>query len=132
MLSGMPLRPRMSKCCCSTPSATFGKNLPDGKPERLTDGSDLIRALLLPDGKDIVYVTWNDENMGAIWRMNPGYRKSKISAEKESTVPRLLPDGQQIVYRKATGIRVRLLQEPGIYLMPANGGTAKLVTPPGE
>ena len=114
------------------------KTLPNGKPVRLTDGSDFeFEPSFSPDGKEITYVTWNDEAMGAIWRMNLATgQKRKITAEKGIyRTPAFSPDGQQVVYQKESGNGHQgyaFCKEPGIYLMPANGGIAKLVTPQGE
>ncbi|HBX67272.1 MAG TPA: amidohydrolase, partial [Balneolaceae bacterium] len=47
------------------------QNLPDGEPKRVTD-SDLIEAqpVWSPDGKWIVYATYDMENGGALYKVN--------------------------------------------------------------
>ncbi|MFQ5335044.1 MAG: TolB family protein, partial [Flavobacteriales bacterium] len=47
------------------------KNLPNGKCKRLTDGSDFeFEPCFSPDGNTIAYVTWNDEQYGAVRKIN--------------------------------------------------------------
>jgi len=45
----------------------WSKKLPNGKPQRLTKSEDFeFEPAFSPDGKSIVYVTWNDENKGVV------------------------------------------------------------------
>src|SRR5690606_38020278 len=47
------------------------KNLPNGKPQRLTkDNNFEFEPAFSPNGKDIIYVTWTDDGMGAIKRVS--------------------------------------------------------------
>ena len=114
------------------------KALPNGKPARLTDGADFeFEPSFSPDGKEIAYVTWNDEEMGAIWRLNlASGQKRRITKDKGIyRTPAFSPDGKQIVYQKEGGNGHQgyaFCKEPGIYIIPAEGGEAKLVTPKGE
>jgi Tol biopolymer transport system component len=60
------------------------KKLPNGKPKRLTKDTDLeSEPSFSPDGKFIVYVTWNDENSGAIYKiLTKGGTATKLTSEK--------------------------------------------------
>ena len=43
------------------------KSLPNGKPKRITEGTAFeFEPSFSPDGKEIVYVTWDDSEMGTI------------------------------------------------------------------
>ncbi|MCB0568877.1 MAG: amidohydrolase family protein, partial [Phaeodactylibacter sp.] len=122
----------------SAVGALWKKALPDGQPTRLTDGADFeFEPSFSPDGKEIAYVTWNDEAMGAIWRMNlaSGQKKRLTNDKGIYRTPVFSPDGKQVAYQKEGGNGHQgyaFCEEPGIYTMPAEGGTAKLVTPKGE
>jgi imidazolonepropionase-like amidohydrolase/Tol biopolymer transport system component len=115
------------------------KSLPDGKPERLTRGTDFeMEAVFSPDGKTLVYTTWNDSTKGAIYKMKWGDPKSavKISAEKGIFhEPSISADGQKLVYRKGGGNRYlgnTFNRNPGIYWMSMQGGAANFVTDEGQ
>ncbi|MEN0005436.1 MAG: amidohydrolase family protein [Bacteroidota bacterium] len=115
------------------------KALPNGTPERLTKQSDAFEfePSFSPDGKQITYVTWNDETMGSIWRLNlQTRRKTRISQEPGIyRTPSFSPDGKTIAYRKDGGnIHQGYIhcQEPGIYTIPSSGGEPSLVTAQGE
>jgi imidazolonepropionase-like amidohydrolase/Tol biopolymer transport system component len=124
------------------------KSLPDGKPSRLTNGSDLeYEPAFSNDGKYLVFVTWNDSTMGAIHRLDmttPNVKPIKLTIEKAIyREPSFSPkDVNTIVYRKEGGNGhqgfVNTL-EPGIYLLemkfnPKTGlqPVSKLVTEDGE
>jgi imidazolonepropionase-like amidohydrolase/Tol biopolymer transport system component len=113
-------------------------NLPGGKPQRLTDDAHLeFEPAFSPDGKEIVYVSWDDEELGAIWNLNlASGAKTKLTSEKgHYRTPSYSPDATKVVYRKDGGNSHQGYtygQEPGIYWMPAGGGEATLVTPGGE
>lgn len=82
------------------------KDLPNGQPKRLTKDIDLeFEPSFSPDGSKIVYVTWNDEKMGAIYQMDLGSKaKTKLTDEKGIyRTPSYSPDGQKIVFRKEGG-----------------------------
>lgn len=114
------------------------KELPNGKPERLTSGTDLeFDPCFSPDGKEIVFVTWNDENSGAIIRMNLSEKKpSKLTGEKGIyRTPRYSPDGASIVYQKEDGNDAQGAAncvEPGIYYLSVAGGKGTLITKEGS
>ncbi|MDX1942323.1 MAG: amidohydrolase family protein [Saprospiraceae bacterium] len=114
------------------------KDLPNGTPARLTNDKDFeFEPSFSSDGKEILYVTWNDVERGAIRKMNLATGQStKLAAEKGIyRTPSFSPDGKMIVYQKENGNDHQgftYCVEPGIYTMPANGGTAILVTPQGS
>lgn len=114
------------------------KEMPNGKPERLTSGTDLeYEPSFSKDGKEIVYVTWNDEEMGTIQRLNLSTgNTTKVSSKKAIyRTPSFSPDGKWIVYRKEGGNSHQGYahsKKPGIYLISADGKESQFVCPQGE
>lgn len=107
------------------------KSLPDGKPVRLTNGTDFeFEPCFSADGNKLTFVTWNDENMGAVMSMNwkASSAPAKITTEKGIyRTPSFSPDGKTIVYWKEEGNDHQgyaFCVNPGIYTIPATGGTA--------
>lgn len=107
------------------------KSLPDGKPARLTAGTDFeFEPAYSADGTKLAYVTWNDETTGAIMTldMKAGAKPVKVSAEKGIfRTPAFSPDAKTIVYWKEEGNDAQggaFSVKPGIYTIPATGGNA--------
>ena len=116
----------------------YKKNIPDGKPERLTTGTDHeFESSFSKDGLSVLYVTWNDENMGAIWKYDFKTKKSvKITNEKGIyRTPKFSPDGKKIVYLKDYGnsdMGFTHSTNPGIYIMNTDGTESKKIIDDGE
>lgn len=105
------------------------KPLPNGKPVRLTDASDFeFEPSFSPDGKSIVYTTWNDTTSGSIWKldMNAGAKPVQLNTDKGIfRTPSFSPDGATIVYQKDDGDLVlgnNYTVNTGIYTMSSSGG----------
>ncbi|MCK5101764.1 MAG: PD40 domain-containing protein, partial [Cyclobacteriaceae bacterium] len=116
----------------------YTKSLPDGKPKRLTKGTDLeFEPSFSPDGKSIVYVTWNDEEKGAIRKVSiKDGDPLKLTNEKGIyRTPSYSADGSKIVYYKEGGngaMGYAYAVRPGIYWMNANGGNPNFITKDGQ
>jgi Tol biopolymer transport system component len=116
------------------------KSLPDGKPERMTKGTDFeFEPSFSPDGKKIVYVTWNDEQTGAIMTLPvtaKGATPVKITTEKGIyRTPKFSSDGSKLVYVKESGNDHQgfaYCVDPGIYIIPAKGGKAERILKSGS
>ena len=119
------------------------RNLPDGKPRRLTRQSSPkedpweLYPSFSRDGRQIVYTTWDDDKLGTVRVVSAegGEERTVVSARGHYVEPVFTPDGKQIVYRKVEGGFVRTASwslEPGIYRVPAGGGEAELITDDGE
>lgn len=113
-------------------------NLPNGKPTRITTDSHFeFEPNFSPDGNEIVYVTWDDDNLGSIQKINLKTGISTKLTPKKGNYrnPCFSPNGSQIVYVKAGGNDHQgytFSKEPGIYLMSKNGTKHTFVTPQGE
>lgn len=116
----------------------YKKNMPEGKSERLTIGTDHeFEPSYSKDGLSVLYVTWNDENMGAIWKYDSKTKKSiKITTEKGIyRTPKFSPDGKKIVYLKEGGnsdMGYTYCTNPGIYTMNSDGTDNKKIIEYGE
>jgi imidazolonepropionase-like amidohydrolase/Tol biopolymer transport system component len=114
------------------------KNLPNGTPKRITNGTDFeSEPSFSADGKEIVYVTWNDLNLGSVRKISVnGGNSMQLTTDKGSyRTPSFSPDGTHIVYRKERGNSDQgftFAKNAGNYTMKANGSDAKLVTEQGE
>lgn len=116
----------------------WSKKLPNGKPKRLTRNSDFeAEPAFSPDGKELVFVTWNDENLGAIHKMPAsGGTSTQLTTEKGIyRTPAFSPSGNKITYRKEPGNNDQgrtFAKNTGLYVIGANGGQATWVSTEGE
>jgi Tol biopolymer transport system component len=116
------------------------KTLPNGKPERLTAGTDLeFEPSFSPSGEELVFVTWNDETGGAIVRWNLKAKKpALVKTTTERGIyrnPSYAPDGRTLVYVKESGNEHQgyaFGKDPGIYTIPLSGGKPSFVTAEGD
>jgi len=114
------------------------KTLPNGKPTRLTNGTDFeFEPSISPNGNDVVFVSWNDLEKGALFKVPiNGGTPQKLTSEKGIyRTPSYAPSGQQIVFRKENGNTDQGFthtKNPGIYTMNTNGGASKKIINKGE
>jgi len=115
----------------------YKKDLPNGNPERVTQGIEFeFEPNISPDGKSVIYTTWSDEFKGAI-------KKSDIKSGKTVTLteekgfyysPSFSSKGDRILFRKGIGNDVlgyAYGRGTGIFLMSANGGPKTLISESG-
>lgn len=117
----------------------YVKDLPDGAPRRVTSGGSELELYPAwsPDGRSLVYATWDTDSLGAIRTVGlDGRGGRRLTTEPGHYIsPRYSPDGASVVYRRTGGDGVRgtaFSREQGVYLVPAAGGTARLVTRQGN
>lgn len=117
----------------------WSKSLPNGKPQRLTSQSNDLEFEpgFSNDGKQIVYVTWNDENLGAIYKIPAtGGTATKLTTQKGIyRTPSFNSSNTLIIYKKEEGNSDQGLsfsKNTGIYTMSSSGENNKLVTEEGE
>ncbi len=82
-------------------------DLERGSHRRLTEQDDHweFYPRFSPDGRQVVYVTWDDEALGSV-RVHPlgrGRGRTLTTEPGHYLEPSFSPDGEQVVYRKTTG-----------------------------
>lgn len=114
------------------------KNLPDGTPSRLSNQEDFeFEPSFSPDGRKLVYVTWNDQKTGTIQVMDFSNGVSSIITDKPGIyrTPQFSPNGKKIIYVREAGNEhqgYRYASEPGIYLYDIESNTHKKISDEGE
>ena len=138
MLRWVSVSPDQKRVVYTSLGKLYVKDLPNGKPHRVTDDSenDELFPSWSSDSRTLVYATWDDEKLGAIRTVGvDGSRGRKITTKMGHYIePRFSENGQQIVYRRigSDGLRSHLYtQDRGIYIVGASGGEPKLVTEEG-
>ena len=115
------------------------KELPSGKPQRITTGKDFeFEPSFSADGKTLLYTTWNDSATGVIWKVNMQGPSKPVKLTKAKAIyrmPSFSPDGKWIVFRKEDDdvvLGTSHTAKPGIYTMTADGNNENLVTEKGD
>lgn len=112
--------------------------LSNGKAKRITKSEDFeFEPSFSPDGKKLVYVTWDDVEMGRVKIMDLNTKESNVLISDPGIyrTPQFSPDGNIIVYRKDGGNSHQgyvHCKEPGIYTINVNGNDNKLLSTQGE
>ncbi|NRF38130.1 amidohydrolase family protein [Pedobacter foliorum] len=115
----------------------YKKELPNGTPERVTNGIDFeFEPDISPDGKSVIYTTWSDEFKGAIKKADLKSGKTVPLTEEKGFYysPNYSTKGDKIVYRKGVGNDVlgyAYGRGTGIFTMTADGAGKTLVSESG-
>jgi imidazolonepropionase-like amidohydrolase/Tol biopolymer transport system component len=115
------------------------RDLPNGTPRRVTSGGtdfELFPAWS-PDGQTLAYTTWNDSTLGAVRTVGVNGRNPRTitTARGHYVEPAWSRDARQLVFRRIGGDGVRgdmYSRDRGVYIVPAAGGEARLVTTEGS
>lgn len=114
------------------------KSLPNGKPQRITNSEDFeFEPDFSPDGKALIYVSWDDEKLGTINKVSlSGGNPETITSEKGIyRNPSFSNNGKMIVFVKERGNSDQgqtFTKEPGIYTMNSDGKNAKRLVNEGD
>ncbi|PRY05710.1 imidazolonepropionase-like amidohydrolase [Pontibacter ummariensis] len=112
---------------------------PNGTPKRLTD-ADYTEAqpAWSPDGKYLAYVTWSEQEGGAIYKLNANGKGKPTKLTEEKGIfqePVWSPNGDRIVFAKGSAQAYREATGPGAFAsrqsinwIPAKGGQSTFVT----
>jgi imidazolonepropionase-like amidohydrolase/Tol biopolymer transport system component len=117
----------------NTAGYIYIKALPNGVPTRITATNDFeYEPAFSPDGKSLVYIDWSDELKASINKIDlTTCLVTRLTPEKGYYYsPKFSNKGDKIIYRKGVGNEISGLAyggNTGIYTIPANGGTPKLI-----
>ena len=114
----------------------YVRDLKSGELKQLTKGesSQAFYPSLSSDGKTVVYVSWNDQDLGKIKSMSitGGSVKTLVSEPGHYLSPRFVNNDKEVVYQKTRGgylFTPDWSLNPGLYRVPANGkGKAEILT----
>ncbi len=123
-----------------TAGRLYIKKLPNGNAKPLTsDAKDHFEYApsWSPDGKKIVFVTWNDQELGQIHSVKASGGRSKRLSKQPAHyhAPRFSPDGYSIVFEISGGgwlTSPDWSMQTGVFRIPAGGGDAELITDNGS
>ena len=116
----------------------YKKVLPEGTPTRITTLTDFeAEPNFSSDGNSVLFVTWNDEELGAIYKVNlDGSNLEKITNEKGIYRTHAFnSNNSKIVYRKESGNGDQgfdYTKKTGIYIANADGSDVKRIYKSGE
>jgi Tol biopolymer transport system component/imidazolonepropionase-like amidohydrolase len=139
MLRWVEVSPRGDRVVFQALGHIYVKDLPNGRPQRLTRQDDHFE--LYPtwsrDGRWIAYVSWDDEALGAVRVVSADGGGGRVLTTKPGhyVEPTFGPDGETVVYRRIGGgglTSPMWSRDTGVYAVPFAGGEPQLVTESGS
>ncbi|WP_371376077.1 amidohydrolase family protein [Thalassotalea aquiviva] len=139
MLRDVEIAPDGKRVVFEALGHVYTRDLPNGKPKRLTKQNDHfeLNPSFSRDGKRIVYSTWNDQQQGnlRVVSAKTGQGQNLLSKPGKYIEATFSPDGETVVYRKVRGGYITSPEHglnPGIYQVASEGGEPKLITEKGS
>lgn len=115
------------------------KELPDGKPERITKQHDEheFEPCFSPNGEELVYVTWNDENAGSVCKYNFKTKQTLRLSSKRAIYrqPKFSNKGDKIIFKIEEGNEDQgfgFEMQEGIYITDNKFSAPKRILKHGE
>ncbi|UCC25857.1 MAG: PD40 domain-containing protein [Gemmatimonadales bacterium] len=114
------------------------KQLPDGTPQRLTSDEHFeYEPSLSPDGRTVVYTTWDDERLSEIRSVPLAGGRSTVLTRRPGyySEPQFSPDGRHIVFRRGSGnalLGTLHSSDTGLWVMAADGGEPRRIRESGS
>ncbi len=140
MLRWVSVSPRGDRVVYESRGHLYIRDLPDGEPERLTRQDDHFEYYpsFSRDGNQIVYISWDDEDLGAVRVISAdGGREGRRITEEPGHYlePTFSPDGDHIAFRKVSGsyqLSPWWGEREGLYVSPAAGGEMEKISDEGQ
>ena len=105
------------------------RRLPEGPARRLTEQKDHFEYYpsFTRDGKSVVYISWDDDELGAIREVSiaGGESRTITTSPGHYVAPVVSPDGASVVYQRTSGGYLRSSlwsRETGVFVSPRAGG----------
>ncbi len=138
MLRWVSVSPDQSQVLYGAVGGVWVKDLTNGEPRQITGPDELAYyPSWHPDGKSIVYVTWNDQSLAAIRvRDVAGGAPTDLATGMGHFVdPIFTPDGTRVVYRRVGGgglVSPLWSRDRGLYIIGLNGDAPELISRSGQ
>ncbi|MBC8070041.1 MAG: PD40 domain-containing protein, partial [Deltaproteobacteria bacterium] len=135
MLRGVQVAPDGKSVVYQALGHLWIRELPGGKPKRLTRDDDVSEfdPSFSRDGRSIVYVAWHDEKLASIRVVPRAGGRARVVTRSPAhwREPAFAPDGKTIVARKTHGggvVSERWSHDTGLFAVPSKGGEPRLVS----
>ena len=140
MLRWVTVSPQGDRVVYESRGHLYVRDLPDGEPERLTTQEDHFEYYpsFSRDGSQVVYVSWDDEDLGAVRVVSAdGAAEGRTVTEEPGHYlePSFSPEGDQVTFRKTSGSNLLSPwwgEREGLYVASATGGEMEKISSEGE
>jgi len=138
MLRWVSVSPDGKKVLFESLGKLWVRDLPDGQPRRVTRQDNHFEAYpgWSRDGGEIVYVTWDDEELGSVRIVSARGGSGRMINEKPGhfVEPAFSPDGKTVVFQRIEGgylTSPMWSENTGVYAVSARGGKEQRIAKDG-